>query len=159
MPSTGDLPRSRYVKAEREGFPMRSVPLPLILAAALAVTGARADDGKQPEHKITQSKSFIMIEPFYTTIYDAGRPAGMLLVAIGLDIPDDTLRADADRGMPLLRDYYLRSLSNYAATAVRPWRQPDVVDIGERLQRVTDRALHRRGAKVLLAQVALRVTR
>ena len=142
---------------------MRSLSLALLIAAALAAGAARADDAadanKKPEHKITQSKSFIMVEPFYTTIYDAGRPAGMLMVAIGLDIPDEGLREQVDGGMPLLRDYYLRSLSSFAATAVRPWAQPDVTAIGERLQRVTDRALHRPGAKVLLAEVAMRLSR
>jgi flagellar basal body-associated protein FliL len=137
---------------------MRSAILPFAFAVALFST-AHADESKAPTHKITQSKSFVMIEPFYSTVYDAGRPAGMLMVAIGLDIPDETLRTQADSGMPLLRDYYLRNLSNFAATAVRPWEQPDVVEIANRLQRVTDRALHRPGAKVLLAQVALRISR
>jgi len=139
---------------------MRSWLLPCALAAAFAVMPARADDeAKRPEHKITQSKSFIMVEPFYTTFYDAGRPAGLLMVAVGLDVPNDALRSDVDRGMPRLRDDYLRNLSLFAATAVRPDRQPDVNEIAGRLQRVTDRALHRPGAKVLLAQVAIRVSR
>ena len=140
---------------------MRSAILTLGLAALLAAAAARADDaaqsGKAPTHKITQSQSFVMIEPFYATIYDSGRPVGMLMVAFGLDIPDATLRSQAETGMPLLRDYYLRNLSSFGATAVRPWQQPDVTMIAGRLQRVTDRALHRPGAKVLLAQVAIRV--
>jgi hypothetical protein len=90
---------------------------------------------------------------------DAGKPSGLLMVAIGLDIPDVWLRGQADHAMPLLRDDYVRSLMNYAATSVRPWRQPDVVEIAARLQRVTDRALHKSGARVLLAEVAIRVTR
>jgi flagellar basal body-associated protein FliL len=142
---------------------MRSAFLSLAIGAALVAWSAHADDadskGKKPEHKITQSKSFVMVEPFYTTIYDAARPVGMLMVAVGLDIPDSELRSQAETGMPLLRDYYLRNLSNFSATAVRPWQQPDVNEIALRLQRVTDRALHRRGAKVLLAQVAIRVSR
>lgn len=142
---------------------MRSALLPLVLSAALAASAARAEDadsnGKAPKHKVTQSQSFVMVEPFYTTIYDAGRPVGMLMVAIGLDIPDSQLRNEAETGMPLLRDYYLRNLSNFSATAVRAWQQPDVNEIAARLQRVTDRALHRGGAKVLLAQVAIRVSK
>jgi len=138
---------------------MRSWLLPLALTAAFAAAPASADDAKRPEHKITQSKSFIMVEPFYATFYDAGRPAGLLMVAVGLDVPDEGLRGDVDRGMPRLRDDYLRNLSAFAATAVRPDRQPDVNEIAGRLQRVTDRALHRPGAKILLAQVAIRVSR
>ena len=120
---------------------------------------ALADEQTAPVHKETQSESYMMLEPLYATVFDAGRPSGMLMVAIGLDIPDAKLRGAADRAMPLLRDDYLRNLMNFTAAAVRPWEQPDVSEIAARLQRVTDRALHRTGAKVLLAQVAMRVTR
>jgi hypothetical protein len=132
---------------------MRSL-LPAFVMLLLAAP-AFADDAAPPKHKETQSDSFIMIEPMYTTVVDAGRPNGMLLVAIGLDIPDPVLRAQADLGMPVLRDAYVRSLMSYAAAVVRPDHQPDVGLIADRLQRVTDRELHRQGARVLLAQVAL----
>jgi hypothetical protein len=137
---------------------MRSVfALAGLLSLAL-VNGAEADQ-PAPEHKITQSESYIMLEPMYATVMDAGKPAGMLMVAIGLDIPDVWLRGQADHAMPLLRDDYVRSLLNYAATSVRPWQQPDVTEIAARLQRVTDRALKKPGARVLLAQVAIRMTK
>ncbi|HEX3675720.1 MAG TPA: hypothetical protein VHU87_15725 [Rhizomicrobium sp.] len=123
------------------------------------MNGAASADQPAPEHKVTQSESYIMLEPMYATVMDAGKPSGLLMVAIGLDIPDAWLRGQADHAMPLLRDDYVRSLMNYAATSVRPWRQPDVTEIAARLQRVTNRALHRTGAKVLLAQVAIRITR
>ena len=125
------------------------------LAMLFAAAPALADDDTQPKHKETQSDSFIMIEPMYTTVVDNGRPNGMLLVAIGLDIPDATLRGQATLGLPVLRDAYVRSLMSYTAAVVRPDHQPDVALIADRLQRVTDRELHRKGARVLLAQVAL----
>ncbi len=134
---------------------MRSLTV-FIAMLLLTAMPARADDNvKAPEHKETQSESFIMIEPMYTTILEAGHPEGMLMVAIGLDIPDAGLRAEADHGMPVLRDEYVRSLMSFTAAAVRPWQQPDVSMIADRLQRVTDKALHRKGARVLLAQIAI----
>ena len=87
------------------------------------------------------------------------RAAGMLMVGIGLDIPNDALHAEVDRAMPVLRDAYLRNLMAFTATSVRTDEQPDVTMIADRLQAVTDRALKRKGAKVLLAQVAIRVTK
>jgi flagellar basal body-associated protein FliL len=129
-----------------------------LMLAALAAQPACAD-GSMPEHKITQSESYIMLEPMYATIIDSNRPSGMLMVAIGLDIPDAKLRAQVERAMPLLRDDYVRSLMSYAWSYIRPWQQPDVADIADRLQRVTDRALHRPGARVLLAEVGTRITR
>lgn len=135
---------------------MRSVIVLVSLALLAAAIPARAD---APAHKVTQSESYIMLEPMYATVMDAGKPAGLLMVAIGLDIPDAWLRGQAEHALPLLRDDYVRSLMSYTASVVRPTRQPDVVDIAQRLQRVTDRALHKPGARVLLAEVALRATR
>jgi flagellar basal body-associated protein FliL len=96
-----------------------------------------------------------MVEPMYTTIVDAGRPQGLLLVAIGLDVPNASLRAEVEHGLPVLRDIYVRSLMAFTAAAVRPTVQPDVAMIADRLQRLTDKALHKKGARVLLAQVAI----
>lgn len=107
---------------------------------------------------MTQSESYIMLAPMYATIMDGNRPGGLLLVAIGLDIPDTKMRAEVERAMPLLRDDYIRNLMAFAWTHVRLDQQPDVVLIADRLQLVTDRALHRTGARVLLAEVASRVT-
>ena len=124
---------------------------------------ARGEDApkeqKAPEHKTTQSKSYIMVDPIYTTIVADNRPAGMLMVGAGLDVPDEKLREDVTRSMPVLRDAYIRNLMTFTVNVVRTDTQPDVGLIADRLQAVTDRALKKKGAaKVLLAQVALRVT-
>jgi len=127
--------------------------LPLVPAApALA-------DQAAPVHKVTQLESFVMVDPMYTTIVDSNRPVGLLMVAIGLNIPDADLRAEAQHALPVLRDAYLRSLMSYTTTHVRPWREPDVSEIAGRLQRVTDRSLKNSGARVLLGGVAMRLTR
>ena len=143
---------------------MRPLPrLCLGLAALLmAAVPALADDaagGKKPEHKITQSESYLSVEPFYTTIVTDNHAGGMLMVGIGLDVPGAALRDEVTRSLPVLRDAYLRSLMAFTASAVRTDAQPDVAAIADRLQGVTDRALKKKGARVLLAQVALRVTR
>jgi flagellar basal body-associated protein FliL len=145
---------------------MRLRPVILVvaaLAAAWAGAGARAEDApkaqKAPEHKTTQSKSYIMVEPIYTTIVADNRAAGMLMVGAGLDVPDDKLREEVERSMPVLRDAYIRNLMTFTVNVVRTDSQPDVALIADRLQAVTDRALKKKGAaKVLLAQVAIRVT-
>jgi flagellar basal body-associated protein FliL len=135
----------------------------LVLAAALATgVSARAEDApkaqKAPEHKTTQSKSFIGIDPIYTTIVADNHAAGMLMIGVGLDVPDDKLRDDVNRSLPVLRDAYIRNLMTFTANVVRTDAQPDVGMIADRLQAVTDRAFGKKGAKVLLAQVAIRVT-
>jgi hypothetical protein len=139
-----------------------AIGVTLGLAAPAVAAGANADakaDAKKPPavHKITQSESYVMIDPIYTSIMDGDRPLGMLMVGIGLDIPNPELRDYAVTNMPLLRDGYVRALMSFSATSVRYWRQPDVGEIADRLQRVTDRLLRRPGAKLLLAQVAMRL--
>lgn len=119
----------------------------------------KADKKKTAVHKITQSESYMMIDPFYSSIIDGSRPQGLLMVGFGLDVPDAALRDRIDREMPRLRDAYVRCLMAFAAVNVRSWRQPDVIDLADRLQTVTDRYLARKGAKVLLAQVMIRLNK
>jgi flagellar basal body-associated protein FliL len=132
------------------------------LAALLAGTGTlhaaeeSGDSKKASEHKITQSKSYMMIDPIYTTIVQDDRPGGLLMVGVGLDVPDPALRAEVTRSLPVLRDAYVRNLMAFTATHVRIDAQPDVGAIAARLQGVTDRALGKKGARILLAQVALK---
>ena len=136
-------------------------PAALLLAALVAALPAHAQEdkkGKAPEHKTTQSKSYIMLDPIYTTIVGDNRAAGMLMVGAGLDVPDAAMRDEINRSLPVLRDAYVRNLMTFTANVVRTDAQPDVGMIADRLQAVTDRALKKKGAKVLLAQVAIRVT-
>jgi flagellar basal body-associated protein FliL len=146
---------------------MRLRPIVLVIAALVAtLAGAsvpvHGEDApkaqKAPEHKTTQSKSYVQLDPIYTTIVADNRSAGMLMVGAGLDVPDDKLRDEVTRSMPVLRDAYIRNLMIFTANIVRTDSQPDVGLIADRLQAVTDRALRKKGAKVLLAQVAIRVT-
>ena len=140
---------------------LRLIPLWLSFLAltSVAALGADQDEQKKPEHKTSQSKSYLSLEPIYTTIVGDDHAQGMLMVGIGLDVPDAALREVADRSMPVLRDAYVRNLMAFTATAVRTDAQPDVSLIADRLQKITDRALGKKGAKVLLAQVAIRVSR
>jgi flagellar basal body-associated protein FliL len=148
---------------------MRRAPLfhhgaALLLLALAASSALAADDKdgdakkkqKSPEHKFTQSDSWVEVEDFYATIVGDNRAAGMLMVRMGLDVPDAKMRDDVEHSMPVLRDAYLRSLMAYTATNVRLDTQPDVPAIADRLQAVTDRALKKKGARILLRQVALR---
>jgi flagellar basal body-associated protein FliL len=126
------------------------------LAAEHGGEGGEKKSQKAAGHKISQSPSWIELEDFYTTIMGSGRATGMLMVRVGLDVPDAKMRENVERSMPVLRDAYLRSLMSYTATYTRLDTPPDSIAIADRLQGVTDRALNKKGAKVLLRQVALR---
>ena len=153
----------------------KTLLLSLLLAAVLAAPALAAEPGgadagaktekpdkdkKKPAvHKITQSDSYLMIDPLYTTILDGNHPAGLLMIGIGIDVPDADLRARVERDMPQLRDGYVRSLMAFTAIHVRSWRQPDVAAIADRLQGTTDRILGKPGARILLAQIAIRLNK
>jgi len=129
----------------------------VLLGFAGAATASEAPAPAQ--RKTTQSESYVIIDPMYATIIEGNRPRGLLMVELGLDVPDVALRERVNHALPALRDAYVRSLIAYGATAVRPWRQPSVDDIAERMQAVTDKLVGGPGAKVLMAQTAMRVTR
>lgn len=156
------------------------LPLAILLAAAIAAPapafagghGASAEGGekggkkegdkkekddKKGGHKLTQSESYVGMDPLYTSIMEGPRPLGLLMIGIGLDVPDAQLREKVEHDMPRLRDAYVRALMSFTATNVRSWRQPDVVAVADRLQRVTDRVLAKKGAKILLGQVAIQL--
>jgi flagellar basal body-associated protein FliL len=131
---------------------------------ALSIGEARAADappaqGGGAQHKSTSSESYVIIDPIYSTILDGGKPRGLLMVELGLDVPDAKFRANVSKALPVLRDAYVRGLVTYASTAVRPYRQPNVEDIALRLQTITDKVMGKQGAKVLMAQTAIRITR
>ena len=108
-------------------------------------------------HKATSSTSFVAFDPFYSTVLDGERARGLLMVEMGLDVPDEKLRERVNLALPTLRDAYVRSLSAYATTAVRLYRQPNLEDIVARMQAVTDQMLGKKGAaKVLMVQMAVR---
>ena len=135
--------------------------LSVLVIAALMGCGlpVRAEDAskapKAPEHKKELPKSHIEMEPILTTIVTDNQAAGMLLVAASLDVPNEALRAEVTRSLPVLRDAYIRNLMSFA-TMVRVDSPVDQQQIAERLQRVTDRALKKKGAKLLLTHVEMR---
>lgn len=140
-------------------FRAAAVALALCVSAVSAGSAQGAEAPAPAQRKTTQSESFVAIDPMYATILEGSKPRGLLMIELGLDVPDRALRARVSHALPTLRDAYVRSLMAYGATAVRAWRQPSVDDIADRMQAITDRVMGGPGAKVLMAQTAIRVTR
>jgi len=138
-------------------YPIRAAAAALALCV-LGAAGAQASEAPA-QRKTTQSESFVPLDPMYATILEGSKPRGLLMIELGLDVPDGAMRARVSHALPALRDAYVRSLMAYSATAVRAWRQPSVDDIADRMQVITDRLMGGPGAKVLMAQTAMRVTR
>lgn len=114
---------------------------------------------KDATHVISTSDSYVGIDPIYTTIFSGDQIVGTLMLGIGLEVPDENLRSKIEERLPVLRDLYVRTMVIYAMTSVRPWRQPDAEGIASVLQTATDRKLKSKGARVLLAQLAIRLNK
>lgn len=120
--------------------------------------GKKSKD-KEKARVLSTSPSYIGLDPIYTTILDGDVVVGTLMLGIGLDVPDQQLHDEIVQTLPRLRDIYLRSMLSYTASGVRTWRQPDAEEIVARLQAATERHYKRKGVKVLLAQLAMRLNR
>lgn len=140
--------------------PMRLFAL-LLLALSLAAPAAASSPApaKKPEkqeRKITAAPSWITVDPIAVAILRQNRIQGVFLVEFGLDIENEALRTRASEILPILRDAWLRNMSDLAATRVRVGRQADLDVLTARLQATTDRMLGAPGAKVLLLQAVVR---
>jgi len=141
---------------------MRSVQLiaaTIIVSLALSGAALGDDDQKAPVHKVTQSASYMMNDPMYATITYDDRLVGLLMVAVGSDVPDAGLRGEADHAMPVRRAAYMRSpdgIQRNRRAAVRAARRRGHRQSPAARHRL---ALGRKGAHVLLAQVAMRITK
>lgn len=124
-----------------------------------ADTKGGSKKAKENAHVLATSPSYIGIDPIYTTILDGDVVVGTLMLGIGLDVPDQKLHDEIVQNMPRIRDLYVRSMLSYTASGIRPWRQPSADEIADRLQQATDHHLKRKGVRVLLAQVAMRLNR
>jgi flagellar basal body-associated protein FliL len=128
------------------------------LAAPAAASGAPPAPAKKEssERKITSNPAWVSVDPIAVAILRQNRIQGMLLVEFGLDIADETIRAKAAEMLPILRDAWLRNVSDLATTRVRVGRQADLDVLSTRLQATTDQMLGSTGAKVLLLQAVVR---
>jgi len=127
----------------------------LLLAPLLAFAAAPALAGGKAEKKKGGGESFIQLPTMTATAVRPDGRRGVLTVEAGVDAPDPAVRAAAERAVPRLRDAYARVLQTYAA-ALRPGFAPDADRLSFELQRATDQALGRKGARLLLGTVMVR---
>src|ERR1700753_3037968 len=89
----------------------------VIAAIALCIVPARADDDakKKPAHKVTQSESYLMIDPIYATIVSGDHPVGLLMIGVGIDVPNEKLRGEAEDAMPVISEAFVSNVTAYCA--------------------------------------------
>jgi hypothetical protein len=115
----------------------------LLLAPALA--RAEGADKKQ-------KGTYLAVPGLAATVIRPDGGHGVMTIEAGIDVPDPVLRDYADQVMPRLQDAYTQELQGYAG-GLRPGYAPDADYMARRLQTVTDRVLHKPGARLLLCGV------
>jgi hypothetical protein len=96
--------------------------------------------------------SFIELSTLTATIIRANGSRGAMTVEVGIDVPDGGLHARAAQSVPLLQAAYAEVLRIYAA-GLPPGAPPNADYLELSLQRQTDQALGRPGARLLLGTI------
>ena len=116
------------------------------VAAATATPAAAGGGGGAPQ------PSYMRLPTITANVRRPDGRRGVMTVETGIDTPDATLRARAAQSAPRLRAAYAAVVQT-AANALLPGHPPDVERLVASLQAATDRALGRRGARLLIGTV------
>ena len=120
------------------------------LASGLLAPPARAQTSDK--RKKGGGASFIQLDAISATVTRPNGSHGVMTVDVGIDAPDAALHARAAQSTPLLRANYGDVIRAYAA-GLPPGAPPNADYLSLQLQRQTDLALGRPGAKLLLGNI------
>jgi hypothetical protein len=130
---------------------MTRIALIVLSAAALLVCGP-ALASEEPAKDAAPNSHYIEFSTLTATVLRPDRRRGVMAVDATLDIPDAKLRARAASLTPRLRAAYSQALNVYAA-GLPPGRPADPDYLVREMQRQTDFAIGRPGAKFLLGSI------
>ena len=96
--------------------------------------------------------SYLRLPTITANVRRHGGGRGVMTVETGLDTPDAALRTRVAQSQPRLRAAYA-AVVQQTANALLPGAPPDLERMIAQLQAETDRALGRRGARLLIGTV------
>jgi flagellar basal body-associated protein FliL len=139
---------------------MRAPFLAFALLAATAMPAAAAGGGGAPQQapatrqeRLTSAESFVPMPTLSAGVLQRNASHGVIVVDMGLDIPDADLRRRAVLNAPRLRDALRTALATYASTYYRDRTAPRPDELTRQLQLAVNRVLGAEGARVLLANI------
>ncbi len=124
---------------------------PIILSTAVLLSSGPALAAGAPK-AAAPTGHYIEFSTLTATVLRPDRRRGVMAVDASLDIPDAALRARAVSLTPRLRAAYSQALNVYAA-GLPPGRPADPDYLVREMQRQTDFAIGRPGAKFLLGSI------
>ena len=124
----------------------------IVLSAALLLAAGPALASEKPAKEGAPTSHYVEFSTLTATVLRPDRRRGVMAVDASLDIPDAALRARAVSLTPRLRAAYSQALNVYAAS-LPPGRPADPEYLIREMQRQTDAAIGRPGAKFLLGSI------
>jgi hypothetical protein len=124
-----------------------SLSLALVLLSSSAALASEA-----PAKGAASTSHYVAFPTLTATVFRTDRRRGVLAVDASLDVPDNALRNRVVALTPRLRAAYAQVLTVYAA-GLPPGRPADPDYLTREMQRQTDMAVGRSGAKFLLGSI------
>ena len=126
--------------------------LTLAAVTVLAAPGFALAEGTQK--KKGGGLNYIQFDSVTATIVRGDGKRGVMMVDMGVDVPNAGLHQRATLSIPRLRAAYVQWLVSYGA-GLSPGAPPDADYMARSLQRETDRTLGQPGAHFLLGAILL----
>lgn len=142
---------------------VRAPLLAVVLLAGFAAPAMAAGGGsgsssaqQQPasrQDRLTSAESYVPMPTLSAGVLQRNMNQGTMVVDMGLDIPDETLRRRALLNAPRLRDALRTALASYSSVYYRVQTAPNPAELTRQMQMSVDRVLGAQGARVLLANI------
>lgn len=129
-----------------------------LVALALIAAPVSAQPSKQQappdrQERLTSAESYVPMPTLSSAVLQRNAARGTLVVDMGLDVSDATLRNRVRAQAPRLRDALRTALATYASTYYRDRTAPDPAQLTRLMQTAVDRTMGASGARVLLANI------
>jgi flagellar basal body-associated protein FliL len=127
----------------------------LCVGPALAAGGSEGG-GQAPasrQERLTSADSWLPMPTLSACILNRTTTDATIIVDMGIDVPNETLRRHANANGPRIRDALRTALTTYANTYYRIHTAPDPATITRVLQQAVDQTLGAQGGRVLLVNI------
>jgi hypothetical protein len=105
------------------------------------------------QERLTSAESFLPMPTLSAGVLQRDTARGTIVLDMGIDVLDASLRERARLNGPRLRDALRTALATYASTFYRDRTAPNPDELTRLLQRAVDRTLGAQGARVLLVNI------
>ena len=133
------------------------IAIVLTLCVGPALAAGNGGEGDQApasrQERLTSADSWLPMPTLSAFILSRTSSDATIIVDMGIDVPDATLRRHANANGPRIRDALRTALSTYSNTYYRIQTEPDPATITRLLQQAVDQTLGAPGARVLLVNI------